>query len=164
MLITSSNDATRALSSSLIQEPSKFIEKMNEISVNLGLKSTIFFSDTGLDITRYIAGAYSNILDINNLILYFYKNFPEASKKTAFSELEICSNVVCHQIKNTNILLPEEQSIVFSKTGYTNISAGNLAVIVNINNKLYSIIVLKSSKNGRFEDISKIIQVLKELN
>ena len=163
MLANSSNDAARALANSNSENVQKFIDKMNDFSIKIGLNSTLFFSDTGLDAANRIGGSYSSVQDINKLILYFYKNFPKVSEQVAKFNIKICSNKICHDIENTNKLLTEKNNILFSKTGYTNFSGGSLALIIKIKDRLYSIVILKSTKDGRFKDAGKIINSLTNL-
>lgn len=159
MLIVSSNDISRTLTNSIFANQKSFLKQANILAEKLELNSTLIFSDSGLDITDLVGGSYSSTQDISKLMTLFFKKYPEISQKTSLEKLKICSQKLCHQIKNTNILLPKKE-ILFSKTGFTDISGGNLGVIVKINNELYSIVVLNSSKKGRFQDVEKIIKLL----
>lgn len=159
MLIVSSNDISRTLTNSIFANQKSFLKQANILAEKLELNSTLIFSDSGLDITDLVGGSYSSAQDISKLIILFFEKYPEISQKTSLEELRICSQKFCHQIKNTNILLPKKE-ILFSKTGFTDISGGNLGVIVKINDELYSIVVLNSSKKSRFQDVEKIIKLL----
>jgi D-alanyl-D-alanine carboxypeptidase len=51
-----------------------------------------------------------------------------------------------------------------SKTGFTDTAKGNLATVINFApGETYLVIVLQSSKEGRFTDIQKLISILPNL-
>ncbi len=165
MLIESSNDAATALSyvgTNDKQKHQDFLKKMNELAYNLDMKSTVFFSVSGLDITDNVNGSYSTANDLTKLLKNFYKNYPNIAKEVAVNKTKICSNLICHNVKNTNPLIEKNQNIIFSKTGWTEQAQGNLALIYKINNTPYAIIILRSSKNGRFTDAENLIQALQD--
>lgn len=56
------------------------------------------------------------------------------------------------EIKNTNILLSKIDGIILGKTGFTDDAGGNLALVINKNGAYYSVIVLGSTIEGRFDD------------
>ncbi|HIP33712.1 MAG TPA: hypothetical protein EYG89_03060 [Bacteroidia bacterium] len=136
---------------------------MNIFAKNNSMNSTLFFSENGLNITSHIMGAYSTAKDISKVTEYFYINYNSLAMETVKLNDNICSNKKCHYVENTNIILGDYPEIKFSKTGYTKLAGGSLAVIVEIKNKKYTVIILNSTKNGRFDDLKKIISGLKNL-
>jgi D-alanyl-D-alanine carboxypeptidase len=126
------------------------------------LNNTLFFSENGLNITNHIMGAYSTSEDISKVVEYFNDNFSEISQDTIKIEDNICSDKKCHYVKNTNIILEKYPEIIFSKTGYTKKAGGSLAVILEINSEKYTVVILDSGKQGRFDDLEKIINLLKK--
>ena len=166
MVMGSINDIASAISfgeTNIIKNWKIFLEKMNNFTKDNAMNSTIFFSENGLDINSHIMGAYSTAEDIAKVVKYFYERFPEFAKKTILLEDNICSDKKCHYVKNTNIILKKYPEIKFSKTGYTKLAGGSLAVVVEIKNKKYIVIILGSGKQERFDDLKKIIPVLKSL-
>ncbi len=169
-MIVSSNDGASALTNFLGKNI--FLEKMNELAEKLNLKSSIFFSESGLDINPQIAGAYSTVADLTELIKYFYQTYPKISAKFSRKEKEICSeNDICHKIINTNKLFAEQNyidiegekiEVLFSKTGFTGKSGGSLAMIVEIAGQKILLIVLASSEEERFADMKKLIKQSKK--
>lgn len=160
MFIVSSNIASLALSygGTLVEENHKiFLEKMNDLAEKIGMKSTIFFSDSGLDVNSNVSGSYSTAKDISKLIKYLYEQYPDFAVNTAVSEKNICSNIMCHEIKNTNPLLNTVPGIKLSKTGWTKKAQGNLALIYEFGGQEYSIVILNSTKEGRFADAEQLI-------
>jgi D-alanyl-D-alanine carboxypeptidase len=134
---------------------------MNLFVKEEGINNTIFFSENGLDINNHIQGSYSTSEDIAKIITYFCAEFPQRAVETTKVTKSICSNKKCHLAENTNILLEKYPEIIFSKTGYTKKSGGALAVVLNINGEKYTVVILGSTKQGRFEDLEKIIKFLK---
>ncbi len=165
MLIGSINDIASAISfgpKNYSKNWSNFMKKMNYFSKKNKLNNTLFFSENGLNINSHIMGAYSTTNNISKVIEYFYKKYPEISKDTILVETNVCSNEKCHYVKNTNILLEKYPEIIFSKTGYTDLAGGSLAIILKIKNKKYIVVILNSTKKGRFNDLEKIILELKK--
>ncbi len=147
-LVSSSNEGADKLSLGI----DNFILKMNEKAKKIGMENTIFYNPTGLDINENNAGAYGSAQDANILALYAF-NLTNFFIRTTDLEAD--------NVKNTDILLGKVSNILFSKTGYTELAGGNLTIIwKNKSNKKYAITVLGSSKEGRFSDMEKILNVL----
>lgn len=105
MMMVSSNDAAFAISSSYENGREGFLNMMNLLANKIGMKSTLFFSESGLDLkASNVAGSYSTVSDIALLVKYFYKNFPEFSKEFSKAEGKFCSENLCHKAYNTNSL------------------------------------------------------------
>jgi D-alanyl-D-alanine carboxypeptidase len=163
MMIASSNDMASALTNNLGKK--KFILKMNQLAEELKMNSTLFFSESGLDLNQDVSGAYSSPNDLLKLIKYFYKKYPKISKEFSVKNKKICSDLLCHDLKNTNILFSQKENfpfeILFSKTGYTKKTGGGLAMILNISGRKFVVIILSSTKEGRFEDMKIVAHQLK---
>jgi D-alanyl-D-alanine carboxypeptidase (penicillin-binding protein 5/6) len=164
-MISSSNDMASALTNELGQKV--FLEKMNALAENLDMKSTLFFSESGLDVSEKIAGSYSTASDVSKLVRYFYKKNPEVSKSFSVKEKKICSDLKCHELKNTNKIFLEQEEfpyeILFSKTGYTEKTGGSLVMINKILGKDFLIVILGSEKEGRFEDMKSLVKKIELL-
>gem|GEM_PF-6638315 len=120
MFITSSNDIALSVAynnENRIENYNYFLEKMNKLADDLNMKSTIFFSPTGLDEKSNINGSYSSSSDIFKLVKFFYKNYPVFIQNVTVPKKEICSNIFCHKLENTNPLISTTPNIIFSKTG-----------------------------------------------
>ena len=163
MFMESVNDGSTALAySGTINRNNheNFLKKMNKLAVRLNMNSTIFFSDSGLDITSSVNGSYGSAQDVSKLIYFIYKNHPTFVKNTTVPRKVICSNIFCHDVENTNPLVEITPNIIFSKTGWTREAQGNLALIYEFNNEIFSIIILHSTKGGRFEDAKNLIKAI----
>lgn len=161
MLLGSSNDAAYALAEQLPQ----FTELMNKEANKLSLFNTKFFNPTGLDVSATEPGAVGTAEDLAKLSLAIFKDYLYIFDITTKEEREFLSeNNISHKIKNTNKLVSEIPGLIGGKTGFSDLAGGNLLIIADLSfNEPYLFIVLGSSYEGRFEDVKKLYQVVKEL-
>lgn len=160
MLISSSNDAAAALALNACQLD--FLGLMNKKAVEMGLTQTYFFNPTGLDLNNYLAGAYGSAQNIAGLISYIFKKYPDLLESTQQDSVVINYR----NFKNTDLLINQLPGILASKTGYSDLAGGNLAIIADAGfHNPVVIVVLGSSEQGRFEDVKKLYEeTLKYLN
>lgn len=168
-LVESSNDGAYAVASAagafdagtenLENGRQNFIEKMNEKAVELSLTETRFFNPTGLDESASISGGYGSARDITKLFAYAVKTYPEIFTATREKELELQSaDELNHHVLNTNANVDNIPNLIASKTGYTDLSGGNLVIAFNADfNRPIVIAVLGSTQEGRFEDVEKLV-------
>ncbi|MEK7120980.1 MAG: hypothetical protein AAB840_02715 [Patescibacteria group bacterium] len=165
-LVSSSNDGALAIASAIgaidmkaDQTPEEsFIIKMNEKARALGMNQTYFVNSYGLDISENFAGAYGSAKDISHLLNYAHLNHQDIIENTSRAHIEIESlSGIKHNIKNTNEITGELSGLVASKTGFTDLSGGNLAIIFEVGPTHPVIaIVLGSTKEDRFSEIKKL--------
>lgn len=174
MLVDSSNDAAYALaefvSEGLSGEPdpiSKFVILMNDRVRELGAKNTSFFNVNGLDIADgngKRAGALGTAEDISTLAEYIYRNYPNIFTRTKEAGIKISSlagKIV--SAKNTNRAFSEITQLIGSKTGYTDLSGGNLVFIFDAGfSRPVLVSLLGSTEEGRFEDAKTISDAILE--
>ncbi|HRY30945.1 MAG TPA: hypothetical protein P5328_00940 [Candidatus Paceibacterota bacterium] len=171
-LITSSNDASAALAANTLSGSTKelsspreaFVDEMNRLAKLIGMKSSNFSNETGLDKSPTSAGAYGSASDIATLFEYILKNYPEILEATGKSITTIRSvNGIVHQATNTNEIIDKLPNAIASKTGFTDIAGGNLAVVIDPGlNRPIIIVVLGSTEEGRFADVEKLAQKTEE--
>jgi len=164
MLITSSNDAAYAIASSVGQEgepvTQNFTRMMNRYVRNLGMSDTYFLGPTGLDDDFYGVTGYGTANDIYALMKLATYTFPEVFLSSSMSNDWFTSrdNFV-HQAKNTNTVVKNIPSLIFSKTGYTDGAGGNLAFMFEYGPHYpIGVVILGSTFDGRFDDAMTIIQ------
>lgn len=145
MLVSSSNDAATAIALS----KENFVSLMNQKSKELNLGQTFFFNSTGLDINGNLSGAYGSAKDIAMLMDYLLKKSPSLMEATR--QESITENL--RNFKNTNKIINEIPNIIASKTGFSDLAGGNLALAVDVDfGHPVIIVVLGSSEEGRFND------------
>lgn len=179
-LMTSSNDGASAIASvagafsvkkgttTIPQNPKEiFVEKMNEQAEELNLTRMEFFNESGLDLNDTQSGAYGTAEEVAALFEYILKNNPDLMEATVYETLDFNSqNSITHTAKNTNEFVESYPGLLMSKTGYTNLAGGNLAVAFDSGiGTPVIIVVLGSTIDGRFEDVMKLYEAsLEEIN
>lgn len=180
MLLVSSNDAAHAVarfagsggqdaySSNTDLARERFIQRMNDTTKTLGFATMEFFNESGLDIkhadennheVRH-AGGLGSAREVATLIAMLWGKYPEALEATAQKDVRIVSqDDIVHALSNTNEITGHIPGLIASKTGYTDLAGGNLAVIfdIEIGHPIVAV-VLGSSYHGRFDDMQKIVQ------
>ncbi|MEK7460256.1 MAG: serine hydrolase [Patescibacteria group bacterium] len=179
-LIVSSNDAAHAVANFVgrqghsteegISEAAyfrNFIEMMNSKAQTMGLSTMKFYNETGLDIqenglssgsARMTPGAYGSAKDVSLLMTELWKTYPSQLEITARRDVRIVSqNGIAHALSNTNEALGHFPGMVGSKTGYTTLAGGNLAIIFDVGiGRPVVAVVLGSTYEGRFDDMQKL--------
>lgn len=172
VLISSSNDGARAIASTIgatlprnifakptdDEDIEAFVGAMNEFGQKNGLGENNFRNEHGLDISKKEDAGRGSAREIATLLEYLLKNHPDVLEATAESELTVYSNQgTAHQLKNTNRAVNSVPGILASKTGYTDLAGGNVAVITSPGLEgPFAIVVLGSSYDGRFTDLEKL--------
>lgn len=165
-LMSSSNDGAFAIASAAgalldANEPAKsFVEAMNIRAKELGLKATYFRNPTGLDVSEKEAGAYGSAKDIALLMKYILLNEPEILEKTRNDKAVFYNEAgAYHLAENTNEVINRIPGIIGSKTGYTDLSGGNLVVAFDAGfNRPVVVAVLGSTRTRRFDDVLTLVE------
>ncbi len=165
-LVNSSNDAIESIDRNLsayFGGENKFVKKMNEEADRLGLYSMEFFNATGLDVEQAKNGGYGSANDIAKLTIAVFSDYPHILKDTAFPKSKFTSltNKEYESI-NTNTYIEKISPILASKTGYTNFAGGNLVIIKEIEGRRIVLVVMGSTYEGRFVDMSMLIHATEE--
>lgn len=166
MLVKSSNDGAAAVASAInvSNGDTTFVQKMNQTANKIGMQDTFFLNETGLDQDLTTAGSFGTSRDIATMMSFVLKNYPEILTPTKEISVSAVSNIgIMHNATNTNRAIPEIDNLIASKTGFTDLAGGNLAVIVDpALNRPVSIVVLGSTFDGRFDDVVKLSDSLVE--
>ncbi len=136
---------------------SEFIEKMNYYTKLLNLNMT-FKNPSGLDENdETVASNFGDAVSVAKLINILQKENPKLLFHT--------TNNYYKNYKNTNEYAETYPFLIGSKTGYTDMAGGNLATIFEIGSgEKISIVVLSSTKEGRFEDVKYLLKKYLEAN
>jgi D-alanyl-D-alanine carboxypeptidase len=142
-LITSSNDGAHTLANNSKNTP-YFIQNMNSLAASIGLSTThIASKGTAQDVSKILSYVISH-----SLPLY---------EKTQLSAYTFNTPHGTQIATNTNEIVDDITGILVSKTGYTDLAGGNLAVVADMGlNEPMAFVVLKSSKDARFDDVLKL--------
>lgn len=137
-----------------------FVEKMNMLGQSLGLSETYFINASGLDDSGALNGGYGSASDMALLLRAAQKEIPDIMSVTAKTESDFQSESGSwFHAMNTNQAIHDIPGLIAGKTGYTEIAGGNLAILFDADvGHPVAIVVLGSSKEGRFQDVSQLVQ------
>ena len=160
-LISSSNDGAYAIASAVGSQivddgdACTFVEAMNIKAGELGLSQTYFRNPTGLDISEDEGGAYGSARDIAFLMKYILTHYPNIIEGTTESAAHITDDQgAVHRVENTNPIVANIDGLIGSKTGYTDLAGGNLAIAFDAAyNRPVVVVVLGSTYSARFDDV-----------
>jgi D-alanyl-D-alanine carboxypeptidase len=158
-LISSSNDGALALAGAAASDSSAFVRSMNSKAGELTRDGMFFLNPTGLDTTGYVSGGYGSAHDMAALFSYSIKTAPEIFESTTQSEKTFHSvDGISHYAPNTNTITERIPWLMASKTGFTDLAGGNLAIAMDAGlGRPVVIVVLGSTQSGRFRDVEKLI-------
>lgn len=175
-LLESSNDGAVAVSSSIGSvlatttenaEGSRtlFIRKMNERAEEIGLKSTYFLNETGLDLPAQAglseteAGAFASASDTAHLLAYALEKYPQVFTETRWSDLVLgTEGGKEYTAHTTNKGANDVPLLMASKTGYTDLAGGNLVIAFDAGfNHPIIVAVLGSTEEDRFTDVEQLV-------
>lgn len=164
-LVESSNDALweMARETGAIMDPSApdslavFVAAMNAKAQELKLHGLTFKNPSGLDVGDGTNGGYGTARSIAKLFAYALETYPDIFAPTREAAPVFHSESTEHVAKNTNPFTREIAGLIASKTGFTNISGGNLTVAVQVpDGRRLVLVVLGSTFDARFTDIQTI--------
>lgn len=173
MLIDSSNDAVHQMAKetgkiidpTAVDPVAVFVGALNARAKDFGYKSMLFYNESGLDVTDNQNGAYANARDISRLFGYAVKTYPDIFSITSHKTVTINSLDKEHVTLNTNPIVEEIPGVISSKTGFTNISGGNLMVALpNKDGDKMVVTVMGSTFDDRFSDVKSLSGVLTQNN
>ncbi len=160
MLVVSSNDAAFAIKNAYEKDGQNFIEAMNAYGKKIGLEHTTFYNPAGLD-SGSRPGGVGSAKDVSTLLLAFLEKMPEAASFTVLPQKSFNdASGKGHLVSNTNDLSTRTDTLLASKTGYTALAGGNLAIAYRmpVYGDTIVIVVLGSTREGRFVDIERYMQ------
>ncbi|MBX9765371.1 serine hydrolase [Patescibacteria group bacterium] len=167
-LLSSVNDGAKALalaaSAKIGEDYDAFIARMNENAKSIGLVQTYFANETGLDISETLGASYGSAEDIARLLEHIYTTSPRLLEATTKSNLVFTTlSGQTHKSKNTSSLIGTLGGAIGSKTGFTDIAGGNLAILFEpIPGRPVVAVVLGSTREGRDEDMEILASASKK--
>jgi D-alanyl-D-alanine carboxypeptidase len=159
-LVASSNTAAAAIEEAAAA--SKHVSDTQLLAsaiANAGLAHTRATNGTGLDINTEEAGAYGSARDIAILAGKLLVKAPDIAGSTIAPSITIRSKQgTVHALPNTNQDVVRVPGILLSKTGFTDLAGGNLVVVYDAGiGHPVAVVVLGSTRDGRFSDVSQLI-------
>jgi len=133
------------------------LQDSNEFIKSLGINDLTLTNLTGLDNYDGTASNIGSAESLSKVFAYIYEHNRDVFEYTKFDEVETANGT----IKNTNYTTEKTFGIIASKTGFTYEAGGNLGVVVSPEpGSIYVIVVLNSTKEGRFTDMEKLVKLL----
>lgn len=160
-LVGSVNDGAAALALAADNNASNetgFVQAMNEKADEIGLAQTYFLNSTGLDEGPNVGGAYGSARDVALLYSYVLRTKRDLFEGTDEPVTVVPDiNGLTYTYENTNPTVRSIPGLIGSKTGFTDIAGGNLAIAFDLDfDRPIVVVALGSSENGRFRDVETL--------
>ena len=125
----------------------------------LGLSTIFAVNGNGLDENESFAGGYGSARDIAILAGTLAREAPDiAGATTEQSATAVSKSGKRFTVQNTNPTVIHTTRLLFSKTGFTDLAGGNLAVVFDAGvNHPVAVVVLGSTQTERFTDVQALI-------
>lgn len=159
-LVASSNDAAEAIAETAAAKQATSGKSLLASAIAaVGLSQTYVNNGTGLDESATVSGGYGSAQDVAKLAGEVLKKAPSIAHATIESSITIADyNGISHTLPNTNQDIVRMPNPLLSKTGYTDLAGGNLAVVFDAGiGHPVAVVVLGSTEHGRFSDVEKLV-------
>lgn len=123
-------------------------------AASLGLVQTYAVNSSGLDENAELAGGYGSARDLARLSGTLVAQAPAIAFATTQGSAEATSSGGTRiKAANTNPLVERIPRLLLSKTGYTRLAGGNLALVFDVGiNHHVAVVLLGSTETARFSD------------
>lgn len=166
-LIESANDGAHAIALAAAAKKGEtldsFVRSMNDEARDLGMNESFFTNDTGLDVSSTTASAYGSARDVAKLLSYVVRSNPRLVESTTEGGHSFVSKSgITHTAENTSGVISSLDGGIASKTGYTDLAGGNLAVEFEaMPGRPVVAVVLGSTRDGRDTDMQALVGTAK---
>ncbi|MCR4275960.1 MAG: serine hydrolase [Candidatus Parcubacteria bacterium] len=126
---------------------------------SLGLSQTYAVNGSGLDVNTAISGGYGSARDLAILAGELVQQAPDIAAATTENFAQAMSlGGTSFTVKNTDPMVGIISRLLLSKTGYTDLAGGNLALVFDAGiGHPIAVVVLGSSQKARFTDGSALV-------
>lgn len=159
-LVASLNDGAVAIADTLARHQNRSPhEALAGAAAALNLPQTYALNGSGLDITSRMSGGYGSARDLAKLAGALVEKAPAIATATTkpYAEAKSASGTP-FKVKNTDPMIATIPGLLLSKTGYTDLAGGNLALVIDAGiAHPIAIIVLGSSVKDRFTDGTALV-------
>lgn len=159
-LVASLNDGAMAIARTIAAQHNSEHEALAAVASALHLSQTYALNGSGLDITSEISGGYGSARDVATLAGTLATKAPHIVNATTKNYAEATAiDGTQFKVKNTDPMVDTIPRLLLSKTGYTSLAGGNLALVIDVGvAHPVAIVVLGSSAQDRFTDGNTLIQ------
>lgn len=157
----SSNDAAAAIAEAAANHShaSNGTALLASVASSLGLTQTYALNGTGLDENSTISGAYGSAHDIAVLAGELLKRAPGIARASLDPSVTAHSlSGRSYTLQNTNPEVTRVPGLMLSKTGFTDLAGGNLAIVFDAGiEHPIAVVVLGSTRDERFVDVDRLV-------
>lgn len=161
-IVASSNDAAAAITEAAAdaRHASNGTALLASAVSALGLTQTYALNGTGLDENGTISGAYGSAYDVAILAGEFLRRAPSIARASVESSVNARSlSGRSYTLTNTNPGVNHVPGLLLSKTGYTDLAGGNLAIVFDAGiSHPVAVVVLGSTRDERFVDVDRLVE------
>ncbi|MEK7126045.1 MAG: hypothetical protein AAB835_00965, partial [Patescibacteria group bacterium] len=147
-LTASLNDGAAAIASATAERGNRpQNEMLASAAAALNLSQTYAVNGSGLDENSAISGGYGSAYDIARLSGALVDKAPDISAATTLDSVQaVSAGGTSFSVKNTDPMVGAIPRLLLSKTGYTDLAGGNLALVFDVGiGHPIAIVVLGSS-------------------
>lgn len=159
-LTASLNDGAAAIAEAVADRQSlSQSDMLAGAAASLGLSQTYAVNGSGLDVNTAISGGYGSARDLALLAGALAEKAPDIALTTTESSAQAVSEGgTLVKVLNTDPMVGVIPRLLLSKTGYTDLAGGNLALVFDAGmGHPIAVVVLGSSKTGRFTDGTTLV-------
>jgi D-alanyl-D-alanine carboxypeptidase (penicillin-binding protein 5/6) len=159
-LTASLNDGAAAiLEAAAAQQNRSASQELASVAAALDLSQTYAVNGSGLDMSAAVSGGYGSARDLARLAGALVEKAPDIARATTqlFAEA-ISLGGTAFKVKNTDPIVGSIPRLLLSKTGFTDLAGGNLALVFDsaIAHPI-AVIILGSTEKARFTDAAKLV-------
>src|SRR3989344_3408792 len=159
-LTASLNDGATAIASAVAERESRSQSEMLASTASaLNLSQTYAVNGSGLDTNAAVSGGYGSAYDLARLAGALVEISPTIAAATTESSAQAVSvGGTSFKVLNTDPIVGTVPRLLPSKTGYTDLAGGNLALIFDVGiQHPIAVVVLGSSLKARFTDGTALV-------
>lgn len=159
-LTASLNDGAVAIAEATAERESRSQNEMLAgAAAALGLSQTYAVNGSGLDVSTAVSGGYGSARDLARLAGALIEQAPDIAAATTQSSAQAVSEGgTMFKVLNTDPMVDTIPQLLLSKTGYTDLAGGNLALVFDAGiGHPIAIVVLGSSVKERFTDGTMLV-------
>lgn len=159
-LTGSLNDGAAAIASATAARESRSeTEMLAGAATALNLSQTYAVNGSGLDVSAALSGGYGSAADLAVVAGALVEHAPAIAAATTRSIAEATSaGGTSFSVKNTDPMIGTIPRLLLSKTGYTDLAGGNLALVFDAGiGHPVAVVVLGSSLKARFTDGAALV-------
>ena len=159
-LTASLNDGATAIAEATAAHEKRSLSTMlANAAAGLDLAETYAVNGSGLDVNTAVSGGYGSAHDLARLAGALVAEAPSVALATTQSTAHASStDGTSFTVKNTDPIVDNVPNLFLSKTGYTDLAGGNLALVFDAGiGHPIAVVVLGSTEKARFTDGAALV-------